>query len=266
MNRRHLALIILLNAVISLAIAITVTWLAESRRPDAEELASIAGVASISNTIAGSGGVDLPPTATPAGALAQEPIAESATQVETAAGEPETTGAADAAPAEEEIYVVQVGESLSAIADKLGVSVAELVETNNLANPDVVFSGQRLIVPGSGPAPTATPEGQPLGTTGLSVRAVNAPGDLANEFVEIVNDTDLSFNLQGWRLQNAGGPEYTFGDLLVFPGGSLRLHSATGTNTTIARYWGQSSPVWSSGATVRLINAQGEAVTEYTIP
>jgi len=266
-NRRHLALIILLNAVISLAIAIAVTWLAESRRPDAEELAAIAGVASISNTIAGSGGVDLPPTATPAGTLAQQPETEAAAQTEDAAsGEPETTGAEAAVPAEEEIYVVQAGESLSAIADKLGVSVAELVETNNLPNPDVVFSGQRLVVPGSGPAPTATPEGRPLGTTGLTVRVVNAPGNLAQEYVEIVNDTDLSFNLQGWRLQNVGGPEYTFGDLLVFPGGSLRLHSATGTNTTIARYWGQSSPVWSSGATVRLINAQGEAVTEYTIP
>lgn len=264
MNRRHLALIILLNAVISLAIAVTVTWVAESRRPDAEELAAIANVASLSNVTSGTSGLQLPPTATIAATTVQEPETATAETENSAAGEPET--ATEAPSAEAEIYVVQAGESLGAIADKLGVSVNQLVETNNLANPDFVFSGQQLIVPGSGPAPTATPAGQPLGTTGLQVRSVGSPGDLAQEFVEIVNDTDLSFNMQGWRLQNVGGAEYTFGDLLVFPGGSLRLYSAAGTNTTIARYWGQSTAVWSSGATVRLLNAQGEAVTEYSVP
>lgn len=271
MNRRHLALIILLNAVISLAIAITVTWVAETRRPDPEELASIAGVASL-GTGTGSQSVDLPPTAT-----SQIPgIAQNGAETQSEAQEPEVATApnAGAAPAgepaatgaEPEIYVVQAGESLSAIADRLGVTVAQIVETNNLANPDFVFEGQRLIVPGSAPAATATPEGQALGTSGLQVRQVNAPGNLAEEYVEIVNDTDLSFNLQGWRLQNVGGPEYTFGDMLVFPGGSMRLYSGTGTNTTISRYWGQAASVWGSGATIRLINAQGEAVTEYTVP
>lgn len=264
MNRRHLALIILMNAVISLAISVTVVWVADARRPDTEELAALAGVASLSSGSGGGLTVDLPPVATSVQQVA--PTLEESAGEDAPAGEPETSPETASAASEPEIYTVQAGESLGAIADKLGVTVLELVEANNLANPDFVFSGQQLIIPGSVPTATATPEGVALGTTGLKVRNVNAPGNLAEEFVEIINDTDLSFNLQGWKLQRSGGPEYTFGDLLVFPGGQLRLHSTEGTNTTIARYWGQTAPVWGSGATVRLINAQGEAVTEYSVP
>ena len=38
MNRRQLTLIIVLNALISLAMALTVAWVFEARRPDPEEL------------------------------------------------------------------------------------------------------------------------------------------------------------------------------------------------------------------------------------
>ena len=48
-------------------------------------------------------------------------------------------------------YQVQRGESLSAIAAKLGVSVSSLVRANSLANPDLVYAGTWLRVPdGSG--------------------------------------------------------------------------------------------------------------------
>lgn len=271
MNRRHLALIILLNALISLAIAVSVVWVAELRRPDTEELAALAGAVSAGEPSTSGVGIDLPPVATlPAQAVDATggEAAEGAAPAEPAAGEVLTTteGEPQVTTGEPEIYVVQVGESLGSIADKLGVSIQQLVETNALANPDVVFSGQRLIVPGSGPAAIPTAAGPALGTTGLKVRTVSGVGNIAEEYVEIVNDTDLSFNLQGWRLQKAGGSEYTFGDLLIFPGGSLRLYTSTGTNTTITRYWGLSEPVWGSGATVVLINAQAQPVTEYAIP
>jgi hypothetical protein len=42
MNRRQLALIIILNALISLTIAVTVVWVVEQRRPDPETLAALA--------------------------------------------------------------------------------------------------------------------------------------------------------------------------------------------------------------------------------
>jgi LysM repeat protein len=258
-NRRQLSLILLLNALISLVIALLVVWIVESRRPDPEQLAAIAGVAVLPGS-SGAGSVVLAPTAT---TVAPVPTLDSAANGDI---DPITGGEPVTQPAgEPEYYEVQAGDSLFGIAAKLGVSVDALSEANNITNPDLLFSGQRLIVPGTEQLPTPTPTGA-LGTTGLNIRTINAPGDLAQEYLEIVNDTDLSFNLQGWKVQRSGGPEYTFGDLLVFPGGNVRLYSSGGQDSTIARYWGQGAPVWSSGAVAVLINAQGERVAELTVP
>lgn len=265
-NRRQLALILILNALISLAIALSVSWVVEARRPDPEELAALAGAVSVSQGSGSAGGVDLPPTATASSAPAGGEAAP-VQPTDTPAAAPVEPAEPAAPTGEEEIYVVQAGDTLSGIATRLGVTMQELMDANNLDNADFVFSGQRLIVPGSGSAePAPTVQTTTLGTTGLRIRSITGVGSLNDEYVEIVNDTDLNFNLQGWKLQRAGGPEYAFSDVLVFPGGSVRLYSGSGTDTTIARYWRQGSPVWSSGATAILVNAQGERVAEYVVP
>jgi len=261
-NRRQLALIIILNALISLVVALLVVWILDVRRPDAEELAALAGVATMGNALGSPAGpvVQVPPTATPPAAQASVPVAPATTPVP-AEGEPAVQPSGEA-----ETYVVQPGDTLSAIGAKLGVTMQELVEANNLSDANNIFSGQRLIVPSAQSAPTATPE-QAFGTTGLKIRTVAGAGLLTNEYVEIINDTDQVFNLQGWKLQQGGGgPEYSFGDVQNFPGGSVRLYTTTGANSTIALYWGLNAPVWRSGATAMLINAQGERVADYTVP
>ena len=45
------------------------------------------------------------------------------------------------------IYTVQAGDVLSAIADRFGVSVEEIVAANELADPDVLAVGQELEIP-----------------------------------------------------------------------------------------------------------------------
>jgi hypothetical protein len=45
-------------------------------------------------------------------------------------------------------YVVRPGDTLASVARHLGVSMHELIYTNNIVNPDLIFVGQRLIVPG----------------------------------------------------------------------------------------------------------------------
>ncbi|RMF63706.1 MAG: LysM domain-containing protein, partial [Calditrichaeota bacterium] len=53
-------------------------------------------------------------------------------------------------------YTVQVGDTLSAIALKYGVGVAELVAYNGIANPDLILAGQQLTIPvAESPAPAA---------------------------------------------------------------------------------------------------------------
>lgn len=46
-------------------------------------------------------------------------------------------------------YTVQRGDTLSRIAQEHGVSLQELIESNDLANPDLIFPGQTIVIPGS---------------------------------------------------------------------------------------------------------------------
>ncbi|MCR4406506.1 MAG: LysM peptidoglycan-binding domain-containing protein [Anaerolineae bacterium] len=45
------------------------------------------------------------------------------------------------------IHVVQAGETLFSIAQKYGTTVEAIVAANGLSNPDLIFAGQKLIIP-----------------------------------------------------------------------------------------------------------------------
>src|SRR5574341_239826 len=55
-------------------------------------------------------------------------------------------------------HIVQPGESLGAIAERYGVSVATLAQANNLSDPSLIYAGQRLVVPGAGTNGPVAPE------------------------------------------------------------------------------------------------------------
>tara|TARA_Y100001960_G_scaffold298702_1_gene346209 strand:+ start:536 stop:3097 length:2562 start_codon:yes stop_codon:yes gene_type:complete len=55
------------------------------------------------------------------------------------------------------IVVVEAGDSLSEIAAEYGVSVSDLMVANGITNPDRLYMGQELIVPGVGPGTTTLP-------------------------------------------------------------------------------------------------------------
>jgi LysM repeat protein len=267
MNRRQLSFVIILNALISLVIAMAVVWVVDARRPDPEALAAL------NNPTAAAIDVPMAATLTPTSpALAAVPGGETGTAEQTSAGDqPAATAVAgDAATttvAGSE-YVVQVGDSLSGIADRFGVSVAAIVAANRLDNPDFVFVGQRLSIPSEDTAlapATATPVAASV-NTGIRVTTIESPGVLAAEAINVGNDSDLAVNLQGWRLEREGGPAYTFGNLLLFPGSGLKLHSGPGTDTSVDVYWNQPANVWSTGAVARLINPQGAEVSRLAVP
>ena len=48
------------------------------------------------------------------------------------------------------VYTVQPGDLLSAIADRFGVLVEDIVEANDIADPDILSVGQELEIPLSG--------------------------------------------------------------------------------------------------------------------
>lgn len=56
-------------------------------------------------------------------------------------------------------YTVQRGDTLSGVARKYGVTVRDLVEANDIINPNLIFPGQKLIIPGyMAPRPPSEPE------------------------------------------------------------------------------------------------------------
>ncbi len=58
-------------------------------------------------------------------------------------------------------YIVQWGDTLFNISRRLGVSMASMISANNLVNPNRIYAGQRLIVPGCIPAQPAPPPAPP---------------------------------------------------------------------------------------------------------
>jgi len=62
-----------------------------------------------------------------------------------------------APPAEGPVYVVQSGDTLTAIAKRSGTTIAALMQANGIKNQDQVLAGQRLVIPGQATAPQAKP-------------------------------------------------------------------------------------------------------------
>ena len=67
------------------------------------------------------------------------------------------------AHAQERLHVVAPGENLSTIAQRYGLTLGELSAYNGISNPNFVFVGQQLSIPGSGSAPQSlSPAGNAL--------------------------------------------------------------------------------------------------------
>jgi LysM repeat protein len=70
------------------------------------------------------------------------------------------------ANATQNTYRVQAGDTLSAIGTRLGVSSQSIAQANGLSNPNLIFPGQVLRIPGKGSAPNPNPSPNPSGGTG----------------------------------------------------------------------------------------------------
>jgi LysM repeat protein len=264
MNRRQLIFIIIINALVSLLVALLVVWVVDLRRPDPEELAAILTPVAQAN---------LAITAVPnANASAPDANAPTPTAIPLATTAATATTALSVGASDQ--YVVQSGDTLLSIAAQFGVSVDAIMDLNNLDNPDFVFVGQRLAVPTGGNQSvalaqnnsTTVPTPTPLPGEGLQLGAIEGAGNLADEVISVVNESNIPYNLRGWTVGIADGPSYAFGELPIFPGASVRLHSTAGNDTSVELYWGRSEAVWTTGETAQLINAEGEVVDTLTIP
>jgi hypothetical protein len=123
----------------------------------------------------------------------------------------------------------------------------------------------------SAPAPTAAPASTPLptltpsGSLVVEIGQVLGSGNLAAEVV-LIRNRGGAVALEGWTLSGAGGSEFTFPAITLFPGAEVRLHSAAGTSTPTGLYWGRANPAWVGGALITLRDAAGNVVDTYVVP
>lgn len=69
---------------------------------------------------------------------------------------------------EQFIYTVVSGDTLGAIAKRYGITIRELIETNNLDDPNRIHVGQKLIIPGILAAPIRSePQPKPTPSAGV---------------------------------------------------------------------------------------------------
>jgi LysM repeat protein len=224
-----------------------------------------AQVSNPQNTVVSSG-VPVSPT------LMTQAVAKPSTPTET----PEPT-----MPENVEEYEVQSGDTLGLIAEKYDISVNELMRVNAIKDPNSLSVGMVIYVPlPADKIPTATPKPTSTSTPVVSGSTTSSPpqearviinsvigvGELASEHVFITRSGDGDLSLEGWKLEDENGNVFIFPKLQLFKDGAVNVWTTSGAPTVVDLYWGLQAPVWSSGETVTMRDAQGKVRATYKIP
>lgn len=108
------------------------------------------------------------------------------------------------------LYTVQNGDTLAAIARRFSSTVQILVQRNNIPNPDLIYSGQQLVIPEANSAP-APPPAPTDGQTRYTVQRGDTLAGIARRFSTTV--------LALVQANNIGNANLIYvGRVLVIPG------------------------------------------------
>jgi LysM repeat protein len=243
-------------------------------------------------------------------------------------GDTEQASLPESTPIQSVTYVVEAGDTLGLIAQKFSVSLYDLMIINGLVDENFVQVGQELIIPLSGlptvtptftpvtiptntplpfdpptplpqdaaippepaatvgPSPTPLPTNTPTTTVtavplpptplptstpppfdevNVVINNVNGTGDLLRETLIILNQ-GAGVSLNEWKLEGSSLGIFIFPDIFLFSGGSIQIHTTAGQNTPSDLYLNQSEPAWPPGTTIVLVDASGKQVSNFTVP
>ena len=179
-------------------------------------------------------------------------------------------------------YRVRAGDTVGRIALQFNLTVEELMEANEIGNPNKLAIDQLLFIPGkqsleptqrlmatdSMTSNVAVLEPDPSVVSELShmleIRSVISAGDLESEKLMIAN-WGRTVSLLGWSIVSSSGDTYDFPALRLHESGQVTLHTVVGNNTVTDLYWGKLQSVWNSGITISLIDPSGNSHTSYVI-
>jgi hypothetical protein len=253
MSFRRMLPFLILNVIVSAVVVLAVLYWWDARQPE-EPVVEGGPITAVT----------LPPIAVTAAALAQA----------TDTSEPE-----EGPP----IHVVQPGDTLGNLSQFYDVPIEDIMAANDLTNADFLFVGQQLVIPVGGlatatlqPTGTVTPSTPPTpvatvppeaGEVEIEITSVQGVGQLESEAVQIVNNGSRQAALLNWEVQDEDGHVYTFGQHTIFgEGAGVMVHTRAGQNSVTAVYWNLTEPVWESGETVTLVDADGAERATFVIP
>lgn len=124
--------------------------------------------------------------------------------------------------------------------------------------PAVPSGNQQVSAPGE----TLVPQ------TDIPIEIVSVIGaeTLNAEWVVVTYKGEDQINLANWELRDDDRNVFVFPQLILHTNGAVQVHTASGTNTVIDLYWGQSDPVWESGEEAQLYDPSGNLRAKYKVP
>jgi LysM repeat protein len=133
-------------------------------------------------------------------------------------GQPAPAAPQPGQPTTEVQHTVAVGEYLGLIAERYDVLVADILRRNNIANPDLVYPGTVLIIPGvtveAAPVPAAPAPGEAPQPAG-EVQHTVAPG----EYLGLIGERYDVLVADILRRNNIANPDLVYpGTVLIIPG------------------------------------------------
>ena len=179
-------------------------------------------------------------------------------------------------------YRVRAGDTAGRIALQFNLTVEELMEANDIVDPNKLAIDQFLFIPVTESLePTKRPMAIDYMTATveilepdtsvvsesrhmLEIRSVSSAGDLESEKLVIAN-WGGTVSLLGWAIVSSTGDTYDFPALRLHESGQVTLHTVVGNNSVTDLYWGRSQSAWSSGITIRLMDSSGNSHTSYEI-
>jgi len=100
----------------------------------------------------------------------------------------------------------------------------------------------------------------------VEIVSVIGAGTLNAEWVVVSYQGEDQINLANWQLRDEDRHVFVFPQLVLHTNGAVQIHTASGTNTVIDLYWGESEPVWQSGELAQLFDPNGNQRAEYKVP
>jgi Lamin Tail Domain len=121
-------------------------------------------------------------------------------------------------------------------------------------------------VPAQGDSAVPADSLQPDEQIPVEIISVVGAGTLGAEVVVVRYNGEGELGLSDWQLKDDNGNTFTFPQLTLYTNGAVQVHTASGSDTVVDLYMGLRDPIWESGESARLYDAQDNLRAIYRVP